>query len=79
MKANSDRRRTFLVVVLLVVALALATWSAVRTFGPKGRVIGDLGNLSRDSEVGKSVEMKGGDAASGAPPEAAASEEGGGR
>ncbi|MGC8666849.1 MAG: hypothetical protein ACP5VE_01865 [Chthonomonadales bacterium] len=37
--------RNVLVAILAVAAVALAIWSGYRTFTPKGRTIGHLGNL----------------------------------
>ncbi|CCW36327.1 hypothetical protein CWRG_01545 [Chthonomonas calidirosea] len=41
-----SQRKTVLVIIVVVIAVALAIWSAVRTFGPHGRTIGSLGSLN---------------------------------
>jgi len=38
--------RTILFLVLVAVAIVLAAWSGIRSFGPQGRTIGHLGDLS---------------------------------
>ena len=49
MKQNSDKMRSTIIGVAVVVALLLAIWSAVNTFGSKGKTIGTLGNLNETS------------------------------
>ncbi|HLH79739.1 MAG TPA: hypothetical protein VKV29_05580 [Chthonomonas sp.] len=41
-----SQKKTVLVIIAVVIAVALAIWSAVRTFGPQGRTIGSLGSLN---------------------------------
>jgi flagellar basal body-associated protein FliL len=83
MKGQSDKSKAILLAVVVVLAVVAAGYSAYRSFAPQEKVIGSLGTISRDAEAGQSqppvpvssggkeAEMAGGDAASGAPAEAA--------
>ncbi|MCS6777647.1 MAG: hypothetical protein RMJ43_10110 [Chloroherpetonaceae bacterium] len=60
----SEQTKKILVILVAIVAVGLAIWSGVNAFGPRERVVGDLGDLSQSKgKAGEDIPAPGGGSA----------------